>query len=44
MKVLSLQLSPTLVHRNLVPTRAESNDVFALGIRAKTKRTQKSSH
>lgn len=28
----SLQLSPTLVHRNLVETLAEKNDVFALGI------------
>ncbi len=27
----SFQLSPTLVHRNLVETAAESNDVFALG-------------
>ncbi len=27
----TLQLSPTLVHRNLVATRAEKNDVFALG-------------
>ena len=28
----SLQLMPTLVHRNLVATRADRNDVFALGI------------
>lgn len=28
----SLQLSPTLVHRNFVATREESNDVYALGI------------
>lgn len=27
----SLQLSPTLVHRNLVATKAEKNDVFAIG-------------
>lgn len=27
----SLQLMPTLVHRNLVPTSAEKNNVFALG-------------
>ena len=27
----SLQLSPTVVHRNLVATKAEKNDVFALG-------------
>ncbi|MEZ5057189.1 MAG: DUF5777 family beta-barrel protein [Saprospiraceae bacterium] len=37
----SLQLSPTLVHRNLVPTRAESNDVFALGIGARQKITKR---
>lgn len=30
-KSLSLQLSPTLVHRNLVRTSEESNDVYALG-------------
>lgn len=29
---LSLQVSPTLVHRNLVATLAEKNDVFALGM------------
>jgi opacity protein-like surface antigen len=28
----SLQLSPSLVHRNIVATKAEKNDVFALGI------------
>jgi opacity protein-like surface antigen len=28
---LSIQLSPTLVHRNLVATAAETNDVLALG-------------
>lgn len=28
----SVQLMPTLVHRNLVPTEADKNDVFALGI------------
>ena len=29
---LSFQLSPVFVHRNLVPTASESNDVFALGL------------
>ena len=29
---LSLQISPTLVHRNLVATMSESNDVLACGI------------
>jgi hypothetical protein len=33
----SAQLSPTLVHRNLVATREEANDVFALGIAARQK-------
>lgn len=28
----SLQLSPTLVHRNLVASRAEYNDIYAIGI------------
>ena len=28
---LSLQLMPTMVHRNLVETRAEENDVYAIG-------------
>ncbi len=33
----SLQLSPTLVHRNLVATTAEKNDVLALGAGARIK-------
>lgn len=33
----SLQLSPTLVHRNLVETLAEENDVFAIGLGARQK-------
>lgn len=33
----SLQLSPTLVHRNLVRTRTEKNDVPALGIAGRYK-------
>lgn len=33
----SLQLSPTLVHRNLVATNEESNDVVALGIGGRIK-------
>ncbi len=35
----SLQLSPTLVHRNLVETTAEKNDVFALGVAIRQKLT-----
>jgi hypothetical protein len=33
----SMQLSPTLVHRNLVATKAEKNDVFALGFSGRQK-------
>lgn len=33
----SLQLSPTFVHRNLVETAAEKNDVLALGISGRLK-------
>lgn len=33
----SMQLSPTLVHRNLVRTVTESNDVYALGIAVRQK-------
>jgi hypothetical protein len=36
---LSLQLSPTFVHRNLVETKEESNDLFALGIGGRYKIT-----
>ncbi|MBK8491031.1 MAG: hypothetical protein IPL49_09110 [Saprospirales bacterium] len=34
---LTLQLSPTLVHRNLVKTLREKNDVFALGVAGRIK-------
>nr|HMU03922.1 DUF5777 family beta-barrel protein [Saprospiraceae bacterium] len=37
----SLQLSPTLVHRNLVATNAEKNDVYALGTAARIKLTKR---
>jgi hypothetical protein len=33
----SAQLSPTLVHRNLVKTKAEENDILALGVAARFK-------
>lgn len=39
----SIQLMPTVVHRNLVKTRAEANDVFALGIAARQKITSRTS-
>jgi hypothetical protein len=33
--IFSMQLMPTLIHRNLVATREEKNDVFAMGVAAK---------
>lgn len=36
---LSLQLSPTLVHRNLVATKDDRNDVFVLGAGGRVKLT-----
>jgi Membrane bound beta barrel domain (DUF5777) len=36
-EVFSLQLSPTMVHRNLVPLASDENDVFALGIGGRIK-------
>ncbi len=38
---LSVQLTPSLIHRNLVATSDESNDVFALGIGARQKLTSR---
>ncbi len=37
----SLQVSPTLVHRNLVRTREEKNDVYAVAIAARQKLTRR---
>lgn len=34
---LSIQLSPTFIHRNLVPTELDLNDVYALGFGARYK-------
>jgi hypothetical protein len=39
----SLQLSPTLVHRNLVATTAEENDVFAIGVAGRIKLSKRTS-
>lgn len=39
----SLQLSPTLVHRNLVATIEEENDVFALGVASRIKLSKRTS-
>ena len=40
---LSLQISPTLVHRNLVRSSSESNDVLALGIGGRMKLNKRTS-
>jgi len=37
----TLQLSPTVVHRNLVRTKTEANDVLALGIALRQKLTKR---
>lgn len=37
----SLQISPTLVHRNLVRTSTEANDVYSIGIGARQKITSR---
>jgi len=37
----TLQLTPSMVHRNLVKTKAETNDVYALGIGARQKITKR---
>jgi hypothetical protein len=38
---LSLQLTPTLVHKNLVPTLKDKNDILALGFGGRYKLTQR---
>ena len=38
---LSLQLTPTYIHRNLVPTELDRNDLFALGIGGRYKITKR---
>lgn len=38
---LSLQISPTLIHRNLVPTAGDPNDIFALGFGGRFKLTNR---
>lgn len=39
----SLQLSPTIIHRNLVKYNAESNDVFSIGVGGRLKLTKRTS-
>ncbi len=38
---LSLQLMPTLVHKNLVPMKADKNDIFAIGAGGRYKINQR---
>lgn len=38
---LSLQLSPTVVHKNLVPTKADKNTSFAMGLGGRMKVSQR---
>ena len=38
---LSLQLTPTLVHKNLVPTLQDKNDILAMGFGGRYKLTQR---
>lgn len=38
---LSLQLTPTLVHRNLVPTKADYHDIYAIGYGGRYKVTRR---
>ncbi|MBM3404651.1 MAG: hypothetical protein FJY10_07145 [Bacteroidetes bacterium] len=38
---ISLQLMPTMVHRNLVPTKADKNDVFLIGAGGRCKITKR---
>jgi hypothetical protein len=40
-KNISMQLVPTLVHYNIVPTALDNNDLFALGIGARYKLTNR---
>ncbi len=37
----SIQISPTLIHRNLVDTKSDQNDVFAIGISGRQKLTKR---
>lgn len=40
-EAITLQLMPTLVHRNLVATPSDKNDVFSLGIAGRVKLTKR---
>ena len=38
---LSLQLAPTIIHRNLVPTEIDPNDLYSLGVGGRFKLTKR---
>ncbi len=40
-EALSLQVSPTVVHRNMVRTNTESNDVYSIAVAARQKLTKR---
>lgn len=40
-KSLSIQLTPTLVHKNLVPSKDDNNDIFAIGVGGRYKITNR---
>jgi len=40
-EAFTLQLSPTLVHKNLVPTKDDKNDIYALGVGGRLKLTNR---
>ena len=40
-QIFSAQISPTMIHRNLVPTELDPNDIFALGIGGRIKLTKR---
>ena len=37
----SLQITPTYIHKNLVPLRTDNNDIFAVGVGGRVKVTQR---
>ncbi len=39
----SLQLSPTFVHKNLVPTRTDANNIFVMGVGGRVKVAERTS-
>ena len=42
-KRISIQLMPTYVHKNLVPTKADANDIFSMGVGGRIKITNRMS-